>query len=143
MKINSKTIFDTKIIWTFAGWLLIALVIYYVLRYLFRYLHDITATTPELTEAGQNINVTDLTYTNIEYLAMATTLKTAMGGWGTDEQAIYSTLNKLVTKSDYFALYKAFGLFDNMNLTECLNDELDSSELNNVRSILSNIGIVF
>lgn len=87
-------------------------------------------------------------------LPMANSLFDAMNGYGTGEDTIEKELKKLKSKADWDALVRAFGtrtissgtwnVFQSDftgTLPECLNDELDSSELESVNQILSKIGV--
>lgn len=87
-------------------------------------------------------------------LPMANSLFDAMNGYGTGEDTIKKELQKLKSKDDWDALVRAFGtrtissgtwnVFQSDftgTLPDCLNDELDSSELESVNQILSKIGV--
>jgi hypothetical protein len=89
-----------------------------------------------------------------KFLPMANSLFDAMNGYGTGEDTIEKELKKLKSKNDWDALVRAFGtrtlssgtwnVFQSDftgTLPECLNDELDSSELESVNQILSKIGV--
>lgn len=90
---------------------------------------------------------------NQDFLPMANAIFDAMDGYGTNEETIETELKKLRSKSDWNALVNAFGtrtissgkwnFQDDFtgNLTECLNDELDSSEIQSVNQILNKIGV--
>lgn len=87
-------------------------------------------------------------------LPMANSLFDAMNGYGTGNDRIEKELQKLKSKNEWDALVRAFGtrtissgtwnVFQSDftgTLPECLNDELDSSELEKVNQILSKIGV--
>lgn len=89
-----------------------------------------------------------------QMLPMANSIFDAMNGYGTGEDTIKKELQKLKSKNDWDALVRAFGtrtlssgtwnVFQSDftgTLPECLNDELDSSELESVNQILSKIGV--
>lgn len=90
---------------------------------------------------------------NQDFLPMANAIFDAMDGYGTNEETIETELKKLRSKSDWNALVNAFGtrtissgkwnFQDDFtgNLPECLNDELDSSEIQRVNQILNKIGV--
>lgn len=90
---------------------------------------------------------------NQDFLPMANAIFDAMDGYGTNEETIETELKKLRSKSDWNALVNAFGtrtissgkwnFQDDFtgNLPECLNDELDSSEIQSVNQILNKIGV--
>lgn len=87
-------------------------------------------------------------------LPMANAIFDAMNGYGTGNDAIENQLEKLTSKSEWDALVRAFGtrtISSGMwnifqadftgDLVSCLNDELDSSELERANQILSKIGV--
>jgi hypothetical protein len=87
-------------------------------------------------------------------LPIANAIFDAMNGYGTGNDTIENQLKKLTTKSEWDALVRAFGtrtissgtwnVFQDDftgTLSDCLNDELDSSELESVNQILSKIGV--
>lgn len=91
---------------------------------------------------------------NLNFSAMADSLFNAMDGYGTGNTTIENELKKLKSKADWNALVDAFGtrtissgsfnVFQpnfTGNLPECLNDELDSSELESANKILNKIGV--
>ena len=91
---------------------------------------------------------------NEQMLPIANAIFDAMNGYGTGNDRIEKELQKLKSKSEWDALVRAFGtrtissgtwnVFQKDftgTLSECLNDELDSSELERVNQILSKIGV--
>lgn len=87
-------------------------------------------------------------------LPIANAIFDAMDGYGTGNDTIENQLKKLTTKSEWDALVRAFGtrtissgtlnVFQDEftgDLVSCLNDELDSGELERVNQILSKIGV--
>ena len=77
-----------------------------------------------------------------------------MDGYGTGNSTIEDELKKLKSRSDWDKLVSAFGtrtissglgnIFQSDftgTLPECLNDELDSSELQSANKILNKIGV--
>jgi len=91
---------------------------------------------------------------NQDFLPMANKIFDAMDGYGTGNTTIEEELKKLKTKNDWNALVSAFGtrtvssgtwnVFQDDftgTLPECLNDELDASELQRVNQILNRIGV--
>ena len=91
---------------------------------------------------------------NLDFEKMANSIFDAMDGYGTGNTTIEKELKKLKSKADWDALVSAFGtrkissgtgnIFQSDftgNLTECLNDELDSDELEDANEILNKIGV--
>ena len=78
----------------------------------------------------------------------ANAIFTAMDGYGTYEEAIYSAFRQMKNNADYLAVSKAFGtrkvssgqwnFVNDMKgtLTQCLQDELDTDERKKVNEIL-------
>ena len=92
--------------------------------------------------------------TSLDYNKMADTIFDAMDGYGTGNSTIEDELKKLKSRSDWDKLVSAFGtrtissgwgnIFQSDftgTLPECLNDELDSSELQSANKILNKIGV--
>jgi len=92
--------------------------------------------------------------TSLNYSEMADALFEAMDGYGTGNSTIETELKKLKSRSDWDALVIAYGTrtvssgIGNIfvsdftgTLPEALNDELDSSELADVNTILNKIGV--
>jgi hypothetical protein len=81
--------------------------------------------------------------------AIAKNLLTAMNGYGTYEDVIYSNFRKLNNEADYQALVKIFGrkklsnfpIYVEGNLPYLLRSELSVDEVGYVNGILSNKGI--
>lgn len=91
---------------------------------------------------------------SLNYSQMADTLYDAMDGYGTGNTTIETELKKLKSRYDWEALVRAYGtrtissgwgnIFQSDftgTLPQCLNDELDSSELADVNTILNKIGV--
>lgn len=89
-----------------------------------------------------------------KFLPMANTIFDAMNGYGTAETTIENQLKKLKSKEEWNALVSAFGtrtissgtwnVFQSDftgDLVSCLNDELDSAEIEKLNQILSKIGV--
>lgn len=101
--------------------------------------------------AANSYNKNELSYTDLEYDNFAERLFDAMSGPGTDEDTVYSILKRLNNKSDWNKLIQSFGVRETDawysswegNLMEWLVDELDSSEQEEVRTILARIGVQF
>lgn len=95
----------------------------------------------------QEIKNNDLSYSDSEYEAMANSLAEAFRGFGTDEETVFRVLNKLQNEADWKKLQYVYNSiardvasysWNNYtpDLVSALNEELDSSELDKVNSIL-------
>lgn len=90
-------------------------------------------------------------YSPDEYKSMANKLYEAMDGWGTDSPAIFSIFGKLNNDVDFIKLDQAFGVreaTDNMfglysaeDLEGWIVDDLSTSEITQLNSILKKRGI--
>ena len=95
------------------------------------------------------------TYPDSQFYAWANRLEQAMFDIGTDEDAIVEIFSALRNNSDFIKLKQAFGirnytggfvpgfLSDDLSLDGWLAQELDSSEINEINTILSNNGITY
>lgn len=101
-------------------------------------------------EAGRTIDKNDLSYDNLTYQNLAEAIFGEMDGPGTDEAGVLSILGQLNTKSDWLKLVEAYGVKENTdfwdsfksgNLMQWLISEHDSDELDEIRSVLSKIGV--
>jgi len=105
---------------------------------------------------NQLVNATDsaivsnaLTYTQADYKAFADKLFSAMDGAGTGESSINEVIGQLRTKSDWYALIRAFGVRKSTsifsgysgNLVQWLNDELDDGERKAVNDVLNKFNV--
>lgn len=105
----------------------------------------------KLTEEQQErlneyeINEEELCISPTEIQNLVAKLRTAFGAYGlaTDENAVYDVFETLETRSDVLALVNAFGVYKNHTLSEWMNKELSSQELEHVQQILSAKGIVY
>lgn len=107
-----------------------------------------------INEVEKEIDESNLSFPESKYTVMATMLREAMDRIGTDEDTIYGVLALLKTKDDWFKLYLKFGNYlpsifswnagqlSKGDLIEWLIEELDSSEIAKVRTILSKIGVM-
>lgn len=91
----------------------------------------------------KEINNSDLSYEQSQFVAMADKLETSMFGFSDDENAVYSVFAKLRTKSDLIQLIKIFGnrrmsfSIGGANLNAWINSRLEASEIAKVNDILS------
>lgn len=84
-----------------------------------------------------------VTLTPAEAELLAQRLYTAMKGWGTDEDAIYSVFLNLKTKGDVLYLIQVFGVKDHETLVQWITSELNSKERAKLNSILAYKNIDF
>ena len=96
-------------------------------------------------KAGQTPSYSSATYSQLADKIYAAVMYT----WGTDEQAIYDVFNKMNSNLDVALLIKAFGKrrvefsTQDMELGAHLSNDLDSSEISKLNSILSSKGIKY
>lgn len=96
----------------------------------------------ELAESlDEEINQDDITLTQTQLNTFASSLYAAMDGLGTDEDKIYNVFRAMGTRSDVLQLIKTFGVKDGETLTEWLNGDLSSKEIDKINSILANNNI--
>jgi hypothetical protein len=94
-------------------------------------------------KAGQTASYSSATYSQLADKIYSAVMYT----WGTDEQAIYDVFNKMNSNLDVALLIKAFGKrrvefsTQELELGAHLSNDLDSSEINKLNSILSSKGI--
>lgn len=97
--------------------------------------------------AKKDINKNNLSYSQSQYDSFADTLYQAMSGFGTDEDAIIRIFNQMKTKDDVLNLIVSFGSRKSFRfrgtLSEWLADELSTSYIEQINSILSKKGIGF
>lgn len=108
-----------------------------------------------LNQESQNAGTK--TYPDSQYFAFANRLEQAMFDWGTDEAAILDVFNQLKNNADYLALKSAFGVRDytggivpyiplispKLSLEGWLQEELSSSYINEINTMLYNKGITY
>lgn len=104
-------------------------------------------------DAEDQLNKNNLSYSDMDYESMASTLEIALKGTWTDYEPIKTVMLRLKNRDDWAALVIAFGVRTNKhtigsdftgNLTEWLVDELGttfSSEYSEISQILSKIGV--
>lgn len=98
-------------------------------------------------ELNDYINQTGETFTlsDSEIRNLANKLEQAfygnVFGLGTDENAVYEVFNRINNGADLRKLISVYGTRHDMTLNQAIVDELSSSELNKVNTILSNKGI--
>ena len=102
-----------------------------------------------IKEADKEIEKPSLTYKEVDYHSMADSLFGAMDGVGTSWQPIVTVIKKLKTRSDWYALVKAFGVRETTsmfstfkgNLIDWFSDELDESEYKYINDKLKLINV--
>ena len=119
---------------------IVAIIILIVVKYKGK-LTD-TIKNRELAESlDEEINQNDITLTQMQLNTFASSLYAAMDGAGTDEDKIYNVFRAMGTRSDVLQLIKTFGVKDGETLTEWLNGDLSSKEIDKINSILANNNI--
>jgi hypothetical protein len=111
-------------------------------------LRDATEDKQIKDELAEEIKKTPLTYGTSQYATFANNIQEAGYDVGTDEEAIYSVFRKIKNNADYLALLKAWGkptrtiyewgIGRKKTLTQFLHNEMDSSEIKKINTILSN-----
>lgn len=108
---------------------------------------EVQNASDELNKLNENPS-TRQKLSSYQALQIANAIHTAMDGWGTNEEAIYTNLRLLKNNADWLAITKAYGsreidsgrgnISPNMTgtLTQCLQEELDSNERKKVNEIL-------
>lgn len=146
MKINNLTPFKA------ITWAIVLLILIFIILIVYRKIKKSiqAAKDYQLVNASDSAIVSNaLTYTQADYKAMADKLYLAMDGVGTNENSIYEVIGKLRTKSDWYALIKAFGVRSSSswvnsftgNLVQWLYDELDDEERKRVNDILAKFDV--
>lgn len=119
---------------------IVAIIILIVVKYKGK-LTD-TIKNRELAESlDEEINQDDITLTQTQLNTFASSLYAAMDGAGTDEDKIYNVFRAMGTRSDVLQLIKTFGVKDGETLTEWLNGDLSSKEIDKINNILANNNI--
>ena len=99
----------------------------------------------EATQAGQTASYSAATYSQLADKIYSAVMYT----WGTDEQAIYDVFNLMKNNIDVANLIKAFGKrrlefsTQDLELGAHLSNDLDSSEIAKVNSILASKNITY
>jgi len=127
---------------------IILIIIYIIYRRISKAIQD-SKDKQLVSSADDAIIQNALTYPTADYKAMADKLFIAMDGVGTDEDAIKEVLNKLRTKSDWYALVKAFGIRKSTsiwssftgNLVQWLANELSGNDRKEVNDILAKFSV--
>lgn len=129
-------------------WIIVIIIILVIILIVYRQIKKTIQNKQDkdlVRESDQAIVQNALTYTEADYKAMADKLYIAMKGLGTDEEAIYEVIGRLRTRSDWYALIKAFGVRKSGgfsgNLVQWLVDELDEDERKRVNDMLAKFNV--
>ena len=125
--------------------IVILVVCYFKLKKGTTNLIDVIKNKQLANEADAEINPDNISLTQVQINTLADKLHTAMSGMGTDEDAIFAVFNSLNTRSDLLQLIKTFGYRDGETLQEWLVDDLSTSDISHINSILAsrNINYIF
>lgn len=125
--------------------IVILVVCYFKLKKGTTNLIDVIKNKQLANEADAEINPDNISLTQVQINTLADKLHTAMSGMGTDEDAIFAVFNSLNTRSDLLQLIKTFGYRDGETLQEWLADDLSTSDISHINSILAsrNINYIF
>lgn len=124
-------------------WLVIAGVAVYFGSRLYRKLTE-ARPIEEIKDDVNKLRKTQVpSYTDGQYNQFAQVLYTAMKGVGTDEAAIYRIFLYMKKDIDVAKLIVAFGVKDDQTLGAWLQDDLSSTDMQRVNSILSSRGIKY
>ncbi len=125
--------------------IVILVVCYFKLKKGTTNLIDVIKNKQLANEADAEINPDNISLTQVQINTLADKLHAAMAGMGTDEDAIFAVFNSLNTRSDLLQLIKTFGYRDGETLQEWLADDLSTSDISHINSILAsrNINYIF
>lgn len=96
-----------------------------------------------IADVNKEVSPSQINYTDLQYQAFATKLYRAMAGMGTDEEAIYSVMQQMKSRTDLMRVIAAFGVQDDMTLNDWISDELNASEIKKVNSLLASNGVSY
>lgn len=142
----TKTV--TKVNWTkIAIAILVIGIVGWILTYLgvkvFNKLRDAIRNKDLVNKANAEIKDSDVTLTAAQASTLADKIFSAVKGWGTDEEAIYSVFRMLRSRSDLLLLARTFGVRGGRTLNEWLTADLSQKELDKVNQILTTNGITY
>lgn len=115
---------------------------WYLLKYVKTFLetYGTKVTQKSEVDALQAAGV-NASYSDSQYSIMAQKLVTAMDGWGTDEEAIFSVFNMLHNDIDYIKLDQAFGLRDQETMSQWIQGDLSTDQIATINSGLALKGL--
>lgn len=121
-----------------AGWLLS----YFGVKVI-NSLRDALRNRDLVDKANAEIKDSDVSLTSAQASTLADKLYSAMRGWGSDEEAVYSVFRLLRSRSDLLLLSRTFGVRGGRTLSEWLSSDLSQKELDKVNQILATNGITY
>lgn len=132
--------------------LLIVVLAYFAFKFATKKFKEWQIRRSAVDSAGKDINLSDLSFQDSEYVQMTQQLFTAMDGVGTSVPTIENIMSKLKTKSDWLRIVHKFGtrtissgLFFVPDVTgdlyQCLESELSAADKVKINNSLANIGV--
>jgi hypothetical protein len=127
----------------YAAIALVVAIVAVILYYIYRKMRTAIQEKKLIADVNSEILPSQLNYTDVQYQAFASKLYMAMKGIGTDEEAIYSVMQQMKSRSDLMRVIAVFGVKDDMTLNEWMSDELNASEIQKVNTLLASNGILY
>ncbi len=112
------------------------IVFFYVKNYLKRKKGQEDA-KKQIEKIGNDIQEENLTLELSRYSVLAGNLKTALSGWGEDEEAVYDIFKELKTDDDVQKVMFEFGVYKDMTLTQWITEYFNKYERDTLNSILA------
>lgn len=81
-----------------------------------------------IKDLAKDIDKNQISYPQSYYGIWAGEIYQALDKWNDDEDAVYNVIRKLKTKDDVLQLITAFGVKDDMTLSQWIIDQLNSEE---------------
>lgn len=131
---NSKT--NKIVIGGLLGLLALVVIVLLFIKYRSKF-KDLITNAKLVNSLETEIKTDDITFTQTQFNAFASTLYAAMDGAGTDEEKIYNVFRQMQSRSDVLQLIKVFGVKDGETLTEWINYDLSASEIDKINTILA------
>lgn len=92
-------------------------------------------------EVNKEMDVSQITLTHSQYNTLANKIFSAKGVLNDDEEAVYDAFKTLNTRTDVLQLMSAFGVKDDMTLSEYLYDMMSAKEIAKINNILASKSI--
>lgn len=92
-------------------------------------------------DLNEDIKGGSVTLSSARAKQIADSIYTAVKGFGTDEEAIYSALMNIKTNADFQYVVQKFGIRDDETMIQWLTGDLSSSERKQCNEILSGNGV--